>query len=1060
MTGPVTKPRNGRRESAAGVGGGAKVRKNSIANGNAGGAGMNTSHSRRNTISHIDLSSLGLLDNSEANLSLSRVNSLGGPVGLGHHMNVGMGGLPGAGYDFNGMSNNGMSNHTHLHGLPKIDTHINHLDISNSLRTAPPAGPGNFGGFDLEQLFTPNTTINPAALHYGEAGAVTSSNIPFGFDPSTNQQVPIDDDFGWMRNWNMHMPGGPDNEQAIEESSPSRMSSGDSPGDYSESMTSSQPVMPMQNNFQWQQQELHPRSMSTGTFHLENLGNGLPNLGLNGTISPSSLHDPTPTGDAYFHQAMMQQNGQQQQQQHQQHPSAHTQPSAEMMQGQSANFFGNPLTNLSSNSPSIASSAMSGSARQSSVTSMSTDSITDSTRQALLSSLNQPSVFGGHNARKYSQPNVSSPLSPANGRGASQSQGPTLPDTADIRRYIEAFVRYALPHLPLTHIPTLSFDGIETATGIHGTPSPGTNQNGRTGGARCLILGMAAIGALYEYDHPASKGLFEAAKKMIQLYLEERRKADMSKAVNGSVAGSGETPLWLVQAMLLTVIYGHHCGDRLAADIASNHIAALVSLARAANLAQPPMSPETSSEQQDSKTGDVEMTDATAGEAGEDDLHAQWIKWKLSEERKRCLFAIFILSSLLTTSYNQTPTIMNSEILLDLPCAEELYNAPTAESWQALGGMAAVEAGAIPFATALSTLLSAHQRQPGTPSPEDDIKPSTFGCLVLINALNNYIWETRSRRREWTMQETESMVAYIEPALNAWQTAWKANEHHRLERPNPFGLGPLSADSIPLLDLAFVRLYVDMGRTAEAFWRRDFDQMAEALGHGSKLILAANGDNADNKAEQSRRERHLRKAAFYAADSLSVACRFNLTYADPTAHELPIQSAICFFDCVQVLAEWCTTVQERVGKYLGVLGRDAVEYTQVPAIMLLETEDAELLRKIEGVCGVFERKRRDQENLLAMDMGGLTEDGAVAAMASSTHNGVDLGQFGVGSRILRVTAMMLEKAVIWPSKFAPCSLGNVKVNTDMFAVTHVMAKALENEASHMDRRADASCRAT
>lgn len=973
---------------------------------------MNTSHSRRNTISHIDLSSLGLLDSNEANLSLSRVNSLGGPAGLGHHMNIGIGGLPGSGFHFNGMSDNGFSNHAEMHGLPKIDTHINHLDISNSLRTAPPAG--NFGGFDLDQLFTPNTTINPAALHYGEAGAVTSSNIPFGFDQSTNQQVPIDDDFGWMRNWSM--PGGPDNEQAIEESSPSRMSSGDSPGDYPESMTSSQPVLPMQNNFQWQHPELHPRSMSTGTFHLEGLGSGLPNLGLNGTVSPSSLHDSTPTNGAYFHQAMVQQNGQQSQSQQ---PSSHAQPPVDTMHGQSANFFGNSLASLSSSTPSIASSAMSGSARQSSVTSMSTDSITDSTRQALLSSLNQPSVFGGHNARKYSQPNVSSPLSPATGRGASQTQGPVLPDTADIRRYIEAFVRYALPHLPLTHIPTLSFDGIETAAGPHGTPSPsGSNQSGRTGGARCLILGMAAIGALYEYDHPASKGLFEAAKKMIQLYLEERRKADMSKAVNGAIAGSGETPLWLVQAMLLTVIYGHHCGDRLAADIASNHIAALVSLARAANLAQPPMSPEASSEEKEPKGGDVEMSDAASGDAGEDDLHAQWIRWKLGEERKRCLFAIFILSSLLTTSYNQTPTIMNSEILLDLPCAEEFYNAPSAENWQALGGLAAVEASAIPFANALSTLLSAHQRQSGTPSPEDDIKPSTFGCLVLINALHNYIWETRSRRREWTMQETESMVAYIEPALNAWQTAWKANEHHRLERPNPFGLGPLSADSIPLLDLAFVRLYVDMGRTAEAFWRRDFDQMAEALGHGSKLILSPVGDNSstDNKAEQSRRERHLRKAAFYAADSLNVACRFNLTYADPTAHELPIQSAICFFDCVQVLAEWCTTVQERVGKYLGVLGRDAVEYTQVPAIMLLETEDAELLRKIEGVCGVLEGKRREQENLLALDMGGLSDHGAVAAMSSSTHNGIDLGHFGVGSRILRVTAMMLEKAVIWPSK--------------------------------------------
>ena len=93
-------------------------------------------------------------------------------------------------------------------------------------------------------------------------------------------------------------------------------------------------------------------------------------------------------------------------------------------------------------------------------------------------------------------------------------------------------------------------------------------------------------------------------------------------------------------------------------------------------------------------------------------------------------------------------------------------------------------------------------------------------ALVLINALHNYIWETRNRHhgRQWTSQENDSMFSFIEPALTAWQTAWKANEHHKLQRPNPFGMGPLSADSVPLLDLAYVRLFVNLGRSKEAFW--------------------------------------------------------------------------------------------------------------------------------------------------------------------------------------------------------------------------------------------------
>jgi hypothetical protein len=46
---------------------------------------------------------------------------------------------------------------------------------------------------------------------------------------------------------------------------------------------------------------------------------------------------------------------------------------------------------------------------------------------------------------------------------------------------------------------------------------------------------MAAIGALYEMEQLQSKDLFESAKKMIQLYLEERRKADVARLTTGKL---------------------------------------------------------------------------------------------------------------------------------------------------------------------------------------------------------------------------------------------------------------------------------------------------------------------------------------------------------------------------------------------------------------------------------------------------------------------------------------------------------------------------------------------
>src|SRR5699024_1335838 len=135
-----------------------------------------------------------------------------------------------------------------------------------------------------------------------------------------------------------------------------------------------------------------------------------------------------------------------------------------------------------------------------------------------------------------------------------------------------------------------------------------------------------------------SKDLFEAAKKMIQLYLEERRKADMSAALGRSNPARENsvhnTALWLVQAMLLNVIYGHTCGDKTSADIASTHCAALVSLARAAELTnhlEPHQLP------QDHLNSDRDA-DGTGKSFGPSKERMEWWDWKIVEERKRTLY--------------------------------------------------------------------------------------------------------------------------------------------------------------------------------------------------------------------------------------------------------------------------------------------------------------------------------------------------------------------------------------------------------------------------------------
>lgn len=994
---------------------------------------------RANTISHIDTTSLSYLDAT----THSGEKSDGKEAGYGHQS---LGTLPGpGGFDYRGMSN-AYGHHGTPQMLSKLDTSGLHESVSGGLRTAPPFQ--SFGSsMDMNHLFASSSTIDPAQLHFsGSLGTPVSSFQNF----STYAGVSgLDEDEGcdWTSGFESQLTFHGLPEQAIDGSSSSAISTA-SPTGFSEVMTDGPHSAAHIPASTW------PHSMPSQTltgstpYAIDTMGPVFPNIvSPVNTVSPKDLHERAARSEVYL--------------------PTHTPISA---LSQTSNFSAAPSRYVGahlvfhSDSPSMASSTIGGSAGHSSATSITSHAITDYTRQALLMSLSQPSAFSH---RKNSQHSLSSPLSPGFGSTPPGDIAP-FPSTLDLQRYVSSYINYFHPHLPFLHIPTLSFDSPEYTSNVR---MPSIHEDyvhvgGIVGGGGCLILSMAAIGALYEYESGPARELFEGAKKMMHLYLEERRKADMSSTVNGSTRGKQqhETPLWLVQAMLLNVIYGHECGDKVAADIASNHCAALVSLARSAELTQPESEPLSLDRSSSGRSDDIEMREADLSgdqnmSASQDGLNLteEWLRWRRKEERKRTLFAVFILSSLLVTAYNHTPAILNSEIRLDLPCEESLWGADNAHAWAALMGTTAAEQQTLSFAEALTYLLGASQREqsfgrtgslyPGMPqdyAAESEIRPSTFGCFVLINALHNYIWETRQRHqgRMWTPQETESLYAHVEPALKAWQVAWQANPHHSLERPNPFG--PLPADSIPLLDLAYVRLYVNLGRSKEAFWQRDYETMAEELARGTCILQHADsavstpertdsaggtnrssgspdaiGSPADISSgmsssadsllassfiprQPSRRERQLRKAAFFAADSLLMSDKLGMSFTDFTARELPIQSAMCIFDCAQVLAEWVSTVQERVGRYLGVLGRDDINLTQVPAIILLEDEDCKLLGKISAILASADMK-------MAMEMNGMASPSAVSTLAA-------LPSAGYGSKLLMVTGYQLEKAAVWPGK--------------------------------------------
>lgn len=1066
-TTPSSRPRN-RRESIAGTTPGTtRARKNSVAGVNAANAAnaamaaaTASMRPRANTISHIDPATMQNMinaqnahnaHNAQVNRSMPATHSRH-PSLMGLHSNLDIGyGMAAA------MGQRGMA-----HGLPKLETHgINGMDFaSNGLRTAPPLSLFS-SEFDFDQnFFGPSTssTINPNHLQISDSPLSLGGLDPGSLDPMSpyhglgdmsGGRHYDDTSIDWLPTFEHNMTfNSAANENAVDGSSPSAISttSQSAISDVMVDGSNHHGLPAASSGSMWQTGIMGPPHMSN-PFSVDMSASMFSDI-LSG--APLSPQPPTTKGmmDPYFSTP----------------PPSLSSLSPSLIPGmggqhmnQALNYGAGPETPSSMNGSNYGTLPVS--------------TITDSTRNAILGALSA-SLASQFGARRYSVATPTSPLTlqPPAPTSAPADRGATLPSTADLQRFVGAYLRYFHPHLPFVHIPTLSFE------------TPPQTANGRSsgiGGSGCLLLSMAAIGALFELEHSVSMDLFGVAKKMIQLYLDERRKANVRKADfrrtpmadqnSHQQENPVETPVWLVQAMLLNVVYGHNCGDKTSGEIATTHAAALVSLAQGAELLR--------SIRFDSSL-DVDMAEADHGWNGSarrdgSGEHAEWLRWKSMEERKRTLYAVFTLSSLLVSAYNHTPALTNSEILLDLPCDEEFFSAETGQIFQVRGGVRGANHNRITFHEALGELLRTNEkkqtqtldRATAFDGSRGNLKPSAFGCLVLINALHNYIWETRQRHHNkvWTNEETEKMHRHIEPALRAWYAAWSRNPLHSAERPNPYGIGPLSADAIPLYELAHVRLFVNLSRSKERFWQRDWEGMAEELAKGSELIQHAENSPASNAdsgpayasdasgnnslfvdspptqssspefaaskfppsgtvnpamtqqqqqqtplaqpqralsagGTTSRREKHLRKAAFYAAKILAQSSKMGVSFADLTSRELPLASCMCAFDCAQVLAEWVATLQDRVGCYLGILRQDE-DFTQVPAIMLLEEDDVKLLGKVQEIL----REIQTKLGIEASAVGG----------ASGLQESVDESA-GFAARILRITACMFGKATVWP----------------------------------------------
>ncbi|RCI07606.1 hypothetical protein L249_1598 [Ophiocordyceps polyrhachis-furcata BCC 54312] len=966
-----TRPRN-RRESASGIASGqSRARKNSVAGANPAtgdNAAPASMRPRANTISHVDGAAMQMMASG---------NASGGRAVMAHSRHPSLAGLPNHNMEhvLGGMSV-AMSHRGMQHGLSKLETsQMGGGEFEGGLRTAPPMTA--YSDFDLERLlFVPSSTINPNALHYNDSPQAMAINPSSSFGQGMADVIstqPYDTGPEWMTDFGQMSFC--TNENVVGGSSPSAISTTSQSGMSDVMLDGSNHPAPAGTSNMWQPSIMGPSQLGN-PFGIDLNGPVFPDL-LNGApLSPQPASQKM--NDPYFSTP----------------PPSLSSLSPSVVSGINAQNLSHTMGfNAGPETPSSPGGGGGGNNGASPVT-----TISDATRAALVNALAHCPPSGGRKnfIAAWQASQLSPRFQPGANAATSFQTSAKLPSTGDLQRYVGAYLAYFHPHLPFLHLPTLSFD--PSSSSASAGRSAGVGQSG------CLLLSMAAVGALYEMEHSQSAELLLMAEDLTSHMLDPRQtqghRADVRRNTSPADDGAVQAPLRLAQAMLLNVvgIYGHEEAEGEIVGSALTRCGALSNLGHAASLLQ-----------------DMQMADDTNRRPhGDQNEQREWLSWKSVEERKRTLHVVFIVSSLVLATYDKGPALTYRDILLDLPCDEDFFSAESSAVFAARGGTDAADGNRMTFPGALRTLLCADEKRQDRPNAPaavgdgsltaKDATPSPFGCLILINALHDHMWETRQRHDgAWTAAETAKMHRHMEPALEAWQIAWAEKPQHSMERPDPCGAGPLSADALPVLDLAYVRLSVDLSRYREEFRRQNWAGVARELARVTEHSEVDAGERPRQDGEASdqsasSRERHLRKAAFYAADSLAMSVRLGVTFVDYACGGIPLQSALCILDCAQVLAEWISTLQDRVGRYLGVLAQDAADMGQLPAMVLLEEEDVKLLGKVREIVTSAEMK-------LDMGLGGEVGGGSPV----QGHHGL-----GLAAKLLRTTARMVGQAAVWP----------------------------------------------
>ncbi|KAI1611552.1 hypothetical protein EDD36DRAFT_409050 [Exophiala viscosa] len=238
--------------------------------------------------------------------------------------------------------------------------------------------------------------------------------------------------------------------------------------------------------------------------------------------------------------------------------------------------------------------------------------------------------------------------------------------------------------LPLVHIPTFNMAKIPTVT----------------------LAAMACIGAMYSDDRQGT----EQSTSMSEICIQ------MIAWLGGSDTTNFYKPAYLI-ACCLHQIYSLGSGNRRLYQNADCSRGILIGCLRGMGILKSRVSAE------------PEKEDARHVLSA-DNVGAEWMQWKVEEEEKRIAWSVFEYDCSLCTLTSKRGAVDLPELPSHLPCAEPLWDAPSAQAWAALYSRLSSTARGAPTSTVLRSLLTSKTLPPNLPAWSKRLCAQSIGRLL------------------------------------------------------------------------------------------------------------------------------------------------------------------------------------------------------------------------------------------------------------------------------------------------------------------------------------------